>query len=176
MGGTGVSSFTLEELESMITVEMGNYRTAGYGTKLITWDLGSCVGIAVRDPAAGVGGLLHIMLPHHAADRSGEPFIASKYADTGLDEMVRALVRQGAGRERLVAKLAGGAHMIKAALVPENMDISARNLEAVEKKLGELKIPVIASDVGGHHPRTVVFETGSGAFRIVSSGRADRII
>lgn len=171
-----MSAFTLAELESMIIVEMGDYKTARGGSRLITWDLGSCVGIALRDPAADVGGLLHIMLPHHAADRSGEPFVASKYADTGLDEMVKALVLQGARRERLVAKIAGGAHMIKAAPVPECADISARNLEAVEKKLGQLNIPVVASDVGGHHPRTVVFETGSGRCRIVSSGRADRIL
>lgn len=171
-----MASFTVEELESMINVEMGGYKTAKGDRKLITWDLGSCIGIAVRDPDAGVGGLLHIMLPEHVPESGGMPFVASKYADTGLDEMIGQLEQLGARKERMVAKLAGGAHMIKVASVPEETDLSSRNLQAVERKLEQMKIPVVASDVGGHHARTVVFETGSGTVRIVSSGRVEKLL
>ena len=171
-----MASFTIQELENMITVNMGDFKTARGDRKLITRDLGSCVGIAMRDPQTGVGGLLHIMLPQYLPCQSSEPFVAAKYADTGLDELVRALVHQGANRERLVAKLAGAAHMIKSPNVPESMDISSRNLAAVRKKLEELRIPVLAAEVGEHHPRTVVFEPGSGTVRIVTSGRAEKMI
>lgn len=128
-----MATFTITELESMIVVNMGDYKTSKGEKKLMTKDLGSCVGVAVRDPQTGVGGLLHVMLPHHGEAGDGMPFVAAKYADTGLDEMVRALVMQGAVRERLVAKIAGAAHMIRNATIPESRDISSRNLEAVTK-------------------------------------------
>ncbi|MDE7476589.1 MAG: chemotaxis protein CheD, partial [Lachnospiraceae bacterium] len=165
-----MSTFTMAELESMIVVNMGDYKTAKGDKKLMTKDLGSCVGVAVRDPQTGIGGLLHVMLPHHTESVANEVFIAAKYADTGLDEMIRAMVMQGANRERMVAKIAGAAHMIKNATIPESKDISARNLIAVKEKLAELHIPLLASDVGEHFPRTVVFEPGSGMFRILTPG------
>ena len=171
-----MAAFTIQELEAMITVNMGDYKTARGDRKLITRDLGSCVGIAMRDPQTAVGGLLHIMLPKYLPCQPSEPFVAAKYADTGLDELVQVLVRQGANRERLVAKLAGAAHMFKSTQVPESMDISSRNLAAVRRKLEELKIPVLAAEVGAYHPRTVIFDLGSGALRIVTSGRAEKVI
>lgn len=172
-----MSTFTLAELESMIVVNMGDYKTARGEKKLMTKDLGSCVGVAVRDPRTGVGGLLHVMLPHHNEEKETQAsFIAAKYADTGLDEMIKALVQQGAGREHLVAKIAGAAHMIRNATIPESRDISSRNLNAVKKKLEELQIPLLAADVGDHFPRTVVFEPGNGAFRIYTPGKEEKRI
>lgn len=161
----------------MIVVNMGDYKTARGEMKLMTKDLGSCVGVAVRDPETGVGGLLHVMLPHYSAVRAAEiPFVAAKYADSGLDDMVRALVQQGAARSRLVAKIAGAAHMIRNATIPESKDISSRNLNAVKKKLGELGIPLLAADVGENFPRTVVFVPGDGTFRILTPGKAEKVI
>lgn len=161
----------------MTLVNMGDYKTARGEKKLMTKDLGSCVGVAVWDPQTEVGGLLHVMLPDHSMAKQGDAsFVAAKYADTGLDEMIRALVMQGAERRRLVAKIAGAAHMIKNASIPEDRDISARNLEAVMKKLAKLQIPLLAADVGDHFPRTVVFEPGSGTFKIYTPGRAERSI
>lgn len=83
---------------------------------------------------------------------------------------------EGAQRSRLQAKIAGGAHMIRNAVIPESRDISTRNLTAVREKLEELQIPLLAADVGDHFPRTVVFEPGSGAFRILTPGRAEKWI
>lgn len=172
-----MATFTVAELESMILVNMGDYKTARGEKKLMTKDLGSCVGVAVRDPQTGVGGLLHVMLPDHNMARHGDiSYVATKYADSGLDEMVRALVTQGAERRRLVAKIAGAAHMIRNAAIPESKDISARNLMAVQKKLGALQIPLLAADVGEHYPRTVVFEPGSGTFRILTPGMEEKWI
>lgn len=171
-----MATFTLEELESMIVVDMGDYKTSRGERRLMTKDLGSCVGVAVRDPYVGVGGLLHVMLPYHGNSEDGGFFSAAKYADTGLDEMIKTLVLQGAKREHLVAKIAGGAHMIKSVQIPESRDISSRNLEAVKRKLGELGIPLLASDVGEYWPRTVVFEPGSGMFRILTPGKAEKIL
>lgn len=72
----------------------------------MTKDLGSCVGVAVWDPQTGVGGLLHVMLPHYS-EASGDdiPFVAAKYADAGLDEMTRILEKQGAARDVWLQRL-----------------------------------------------------------------------
>lgn len=172
-----VATFTLAELEDMILVNMGDYKITKGGRNLMTKDLGSCVGVAVWDPQTGVGGLLHVMLPHYGGfGENGASSVMAKYADAGLDEMTRELVLQGAERSRLVAKIAGAAHMIKNATIPENRDISARNQAAVVKKLEELRIPLLAADVGEHFPRTVVFEPGSGTFRILTPGMAEKRI
>jgi len=176
-GGIRVATFTLAEWESMIIVNMGDYKIARGEKKLLTKDLGSCVGVAVWDPHTEVGGLLHVMLPHHNETRQEETaFGITKYADTGLDQMIKTLVMQGAVRERMVAKIAGAAHMIRNATIPENEDISSRNLIAVKEKLEELQIPLLAADVGEYFPRTVVFEPGSGTFRILTPGKAEKRI
>lgn len=176
-GGVRVATFTVAELESMIVVNMGDYKTARGEQSLMTKDLGSCVGVAVRDPQTGVGGLLHVMMPRHSEARAAEStFVAAKYADTGLDEMIKTLVLQGAGRSHLVAKIAGAAHMIRNATIPESEDISSRNLNAVKEKLEELKIPLLAADVGENFPRTVVFVPGNGTFRILTPGKEEKVI
>ena len=72
-----MATFTVAELESMVVVNMGDYKTARGEKKLMTKDLGSCVGVALRDPQTGVGGLLHVMLPHHSETRADESFFAA---------------------------------------------------------------------------------------------------
>jgi chemotaxis protein CheD len=171
-----LAAFTLKELENMITVNMGDYKTARGDKKLITRDLGSCVAVAMRDSAAGVGGLLHIMLPRHIPNEALGEFVAAKYADTGIEEMVKVLIRQGAKKGQLTAKLAGAAHMVKTQNVPESMDISSRNLSAVKSKLSMLNIPVVSQDVGGYSPRTVVFYLENGSFQIITMGEPDKFI
>lgn len=175
-----MANLTIQELQELITVNMGDYKVTNGKKRLITRDLGSCVGVAIRDPQTGAGGLLHVMLPKYVkggfGDAPDNSFNPAKYADTGLDELVRRLVQIGAARERLVAKLAGAAHMITSPEVAESTDISSRNLRAVRKKLNELNIPVLAEAVGAHHPRTVIFDSSSGALKIITAGRPDRII
>lgn len=175
-----MANLTMQELQEMITVNMGDFKVVSGKKRLITRDLGSCVGVAIRDPQTGAGGLLHVMLPKYVPSgfqvSLNNDFNPAKYADTGLDELVRRLVQIGAARERLVAKIAGGAHMITSPDVAESADISSRNLRAVRRKLNELNIPVLAESVGAHHPRTVIFEPATGALKIITAGRPDRII
>lgn len=173
---TGLSAYTLQELRNMISVEMGAYKTGRGGEKLITRDLGSCVGIAMWDPVTGIGGLLHIMLPQCDQTSAEEVAAPAKYADTGIDAMIQTLVLQGAKRQRLMAKIAGAAHMYRTEGVPESEDISSRNLRAVRKKLMELNIPVAASEVGAYRARTMVFEPGSGTLTIVMAGEIYKVM
>jgi chemotaxis protein CheD len=171
-----MAALSVKECETMINVFMGDLKTARGDKRFITRDLGSCIAIAMRDATNGVGGLLHIMLPKAPKPRTGETPCIAKYADTGIDELVRMLIQKGAKRENLTAKLAGGAHMVKTEDVSEDRDISSRNYLAVRRKLNSMNIPVLALDVGEHYPRTVVFDLPTGTLRIVSPGRADKYI
>ena len=161
-------------MSEVIKVGMADLKTCRGDDGVTTLGLGSCVGIAIRDPATGIGGLAHIMLPDSTEIKNNTN--RPKFADTGIEDLVKEIVRMGGNRSRLVAKIAGGAHMLKSVQIPESSNISSRNLEAVEKKLGEMNIPVLASEVGGHHARTVVFEPGSGAFRIVTRGKEVKVL
>lgn len=165
----------------MITVGIGDYKVTNGINKLITRDLGSCVGIAMWDPQTGIGGLLHIMLPQYIPNGFDDTVHhgmvnSAKYADTGLDTLVRTLVKRGADRRRLMAKIAGGAHMIMGVKETNQADISSKNVEAVRKKLQELQLPILAEEVGGYHPRTLVFDTTTGILRIITAGMEDRML
>lgn len=166
----------LSGLQDAVMVKIGEYQLSQGTQKLVTRDLGSCVGVAIRDPHIGVGGLLHVLLPNCTSHDSSEDPLRTRYADIGIEEMVDQLVIRGADRSRLEAKIAGAAHMIKLGNTPESDDISSRNLAAVRNKLAELKIPILAAEVGGAYPRTVIYEPASGAFQIHTSGREERML
>lgn len=163
-------------MQEMIVVNMADYKLARGKQKLLTRDLGSCVAIAMRDAEKGIGGLLHIMLPACNHPESTNLKEYPKYADIGIEQMVRQMILAGASRARLTAKLAGAAHIVKTEFVPVSMDISSRNLEAVKKKLAQLQIPVLAMEVEDEYPRTVIFEPESGIMQIKTMGMSDRFI
>ena len=163
-------------MQEMIVVNMADYKLARGKQKLLTRDLGSCVAIAMRDAEKGVGGLLHIMLPACSNLEKIRIEEYPKYADTGIEHMVWQLVLTGASRTRLTAKLAGAAHIVKTEYVPVSEDISSRNLAAVQKKLAEFQIPVLAMEVEADYPRTVIYEPKSGIMQIKTMGMSDRFI
>lgn len=163
-------------MQDMIMVNMADYKLSSGKQKLITRDLGSCVAVAMRDAEKGIGGLLHIMLPACPNPEEIKEQEYPKFADTGIDLMIRQLVYAGAVRKRLTVKLAGAAHVVKTEFVPIEKDISSRNLEAVKKKLAQCQIPVLAMEVEEDFPRTVIFEPESGILQIKTAGKNDRFI
>lgn len=163
-------------MQEMVVVNMADYKLARGKQKLITRDLGSCVAVAMRDAEAGIGGLLHIMLPDCTNPEEVAEETYPKYADTGIDLMIKKLILAGAVKRRLTAKLAGAAHMIKTEFTSVSQDISSRNLEAVRRRLAQYEIPVIAMEVEDEYPRTVIFEPESGIMQIKTMGREDRFI
>lgn len=140
---------------------------APYG--VTTLGLGSCVGIAIRDPAAKIGGLAHIMLPDSTQIKNNTNLY--KFADTGIAELVRQLLGLGASRSQLVAKIAGGAQMFSFNTKNEMVRIGDRNIEASKKKLRELGIRLLAEDVGKDYGRTVIFYPESGDLVVKSVGK-----
>ena len=161
-------------MSEIIKVGMADLKICKSPDGITTLGLGSCVGIALRDPVKKIGGLAHIMLPDSTAIRNSTNI--PKFADTGIDELVRQIVEAGASRKKLVAKIAGGAQMFAFQNKSDLVRVGERNVDAVKKKLQELKIPILAEDTGKNYGRTVIFYPETGDFIIRSVGKDEIII
>lgn len=140
---------------------------------LITYALGSCVGICLFDKNKKIAGLSHIMLPDSTAIADGAKN-RPKFADTAIVDMLNAMKAQGAMQSSITAKIAGGAVMFKSA--SQQFNIGARNVEAVKKALSQLGIPIIASDTGLDYGRTVTFYSDNGSLEVNSAAKGKTII
>ena len=154
-----------------IKVGMADLNICVSPDSIITLGLGSCVGIAIRDPITKIGGLAHIMLPDSTTIRNNSNI--PKFADTVIEELVKQIVRRGADRGRLVAKIAGGAQMFGFQSNSEMVRVGERNVEATKRKLGQLRIPILAEDTGKNFGRTVIFYPETGDFVIRAVGKAE---
>ena len=162
-------------MSEIIKVGMADLKTCLSPDGLITLGLGSCIGIAIRDPVTKVGGLAHIMLPDSKAIQNSGQNIA-KFADTGIAELVRQMEKRGALRSRMVAKIAGGATMFSFGGKSDLVQVGLRNAEASIKKLKELNIPIIAQDTGANYGRTVIFYPETGNYVIRAVGKSESVI
>lgn len=165
-----------DEYSKMITVRMADYKVARGDQKLITRDLGSCIGIAVRDPKTGIGGLLHAMLPTTLIRKDIPVEQLPKYVDLGLERMLFEMERMGATRRYMEAKMAGAAHIIQYQSVSPSRDISSRNIQVAVEYLEKHKIKILGMEVGDRYPRTVIFEPGSGMTVVKTFGKQDRYL
>lgn len=154
-----------------IKVGMADLNVCVSPDSITTLGLGSCVGIALRDPITKIGGLAHIMLPDSTTIRNNSNI--PKFADTGIEELVKQVVRRGADRNRLVAKIAGGAQMFGFQSKSEMVRVGERNVEATKRKLAQLRIPILAEDTGKNFGRTVIFYPETGDFVIRAVGKAE---
>ncbi len=158
----------------IIKVGMADLKICVSPNAVTTLGLGSCVGIAIRDPKTGIGGLAHVMLPDSTQIKDNKNI--PKFADTGIEELVKQIVAAGASKTRLVAKIAGGAQMFAFQSNNALVRVGERNVAASKKKLQELHIPLLAEDTGENYGRTVVFYPESGDFIIRSVGKPEKVI
>jgi chemotaxis protein CheD len=137
-----------------LKVGIADYKVASDPDTLITIALGSCVGIAIFDRTRKTGGLSHIMLPDSTAfTKEMKP---EKFADLAIPMMVKEISGGRLKNRNLVAKIAGGASMFNFPDRKTTMEIGQRNVEAVERILKELDIPIIGRHTGGSIGRTMV--------------------
>lgn len=128
--------------------------------------LGSCVGIAVYDLTSKVAALAHPMLPDiHSANKSSRHNLA-KFVNTVIDELVKEMLRRGAKKENMAAKLAGGANMFPELTKEGSMLIGKRNVEMAKKKLSGMGIPLIAEETGGCVGRTIILDVRTGKLKV----------
>ena len=125
---------------------------------LVTYALGSCIGICLHDPVLKLGALVHIMLPVNMEAGRKTPM---KYADTGIRETLRLMESKGASRNRITAKIAGGAKMFEVGSSSLG-NIGQRNIESVHMNLKKEGIRLLKEDVGGTVARTLLFDVNSG--------------
>ncbi len=131
--------------------------------------LGSCIGVALYDARAGIGGMAHVILPD-SREGTGE---RGKFADTAIDDLLNQLVSAGANRSRVCAKIAGGARMF--GKQTEN-SLGDRNATAVRDRLSHHKIPLLAEECGGEKGRKITLDVQSGAVEVQIIGQEARVI
>jgi chemotaxis protein CheD len=137
------------------------------GDILVTHALGSCVGIAIHDTAAGVGGMLHYMLPLSTVDKAKAEANPCMFGDTGIPLLFMEAYRLGATKGNLRVVMAGGAQVFD---MKEFFDIGGRNVTIARKCFWKNGVMIAAEQVGGNIPRTLYLEIGSGRTWIQSRG------
>ena len=156
----------------MIKVGMADLNVCKPPDNLTTLGLGSCIGIALYDPSTKVTGLAHIMLPDSKQIRNNTNI--EKFADTGIQKLYDDMIKAGANRSRIVAKIAGGAKMFQ--IADSNMNVGERNALASKAKLKQLGIRLLAEDTGLNYGRTVEIYSETGDYVIKAVGKPVKTI
>lgn len=150
------------EVANVVHVIQGEHAIHDDPGTIITTVLGSCVSACIVDPERGIGGMNHFLLPD--AGPGGSDI---RYAAAAMEVLVNGLLRRGAMRARLRAKLFGGARMM--AGLP---DIGQRNADAARRFLLDEGIPLIGSDLCGTQARRIRFWPVSGRVQMHLLGEA----
>ena len=136
---------------------------------ILTYALGSCLGITVYDPVAGVGGLLHVMLPLSSIDPAKAAQNPYMFVDTGVPILFKETYKLGAKKERMVVKVAGGAS-VRTSEAEDMFQIGKRNFVMLRKLLWKNDVLITSHDVGGNASRNVSLVLGSGEVVIRTNG------
>ncbi len=153
----------------LITVNISDMKVSNNPDDiLVTYSLGSCVGVVLYDPLQKIGGLIHCMLPLSKVDPERANETPYMFVDTGLPVMMQTLLNMGADKKRLIAKVAGGA-----VLLDDNgmFRIGERNHIVVRKLLWKNNILISSEDVGGTIARTMYLHINDGRTIIKSAGK-----
>ena len=143
---------------------------------LVAYGLGSCVAVCLYDPVAGVGGMLHALLPtvpHSSGARRPQDNHA-KFVDQGIPVLLEAIQEAGARRSRLVVKLAGGANVLSAPGLNGALNIGQRNVQTAESVLQRAGLHIRASATGGKIGRTVKLRVHDGQVTVRSIGQKEQ--
>lgn len=156
-----------------ILVGIADLRVSKNPDIISTLGLGSCVGVTLFDPQLKLGGLVHILLPVGNGDAAANK---AKYADSGIPELIRQLLVMGASRQRLQAKIAGGANMFAGSQKQNVFQIGLRNAETCRAVLQQEQVRLVAEDTGGTYGRTISLNTENGKLHIKTVGHGERDI
>lgn len=154
--------------KTYLTVDISDMKvSANAGEVLVTYSLGSCVGVSVYDPVAGVGGLIHCMLPLSRIDPVKARTKPHMFVDTGVTALLKAVFELGATRENLVAKVAGAGSPLGR---EEVFRIGQRNYTILRKVLWKNNILIDKEDVGGSVARSVFLYMDTGLTTVKIGG------
>lgn len=155
-------------MDKTIKVGMAELTALNHPGVLVTLGLGSCVGIALYDKVNKVIGLSHAMLPSSLHIKNNDN--KAKFTDTAIMQLLDEMIKLGASRKNIVAKLAGGSQMFAFNDSSDIMRIGERNVIAAKEKLHELDIYIVSEDTGGNYGRTIEFFSDDGRLVVKTLG------
>lgn len=150
------------------TIGIAGIKVVQHPDKIRT-TLGSCIGVAIYDRVAAVGGMAHVMLPSSEGCHGDR----GKFADTAVDCLLDDAVKAGCQKSRLAAKLAGGASMFGPTM---DNGLGERNVRAVRERLAKHAIRIVAEDVGGQKGRKMQLDPASGEVQVQCIGAEVNIL
>lgn len=156
-------------MATLVKVGIADLNVVKSPDSLISYALGSCVGICLYDEMAKVAGMSHILLPTKLESDNN----LMKFADTAIPLLVEKMVQLNARKVRMTAKIAGGANMFSGMARSSNRKIGERNVEQVKATLQKLGIRIIGEDTGGTHGRTIEFSGETGILYVRSLSNKD---
>ncbi|MHC4809044.1 MAG: chemotaxis protein CheD [Planctomycetota bacterium] len=149
-------------------VGVADYAVAnGPDHQIVTFALGSCIGVTVWDPQAKVGGLLHFMLPTSKTNPEKAAGSPAMFADTGMPLLFRSAYELGAAKARLVVTAAGGAEILGGS---DHFRIGHRNRTVLRKMFFQAGVLLKAEDCGGSDSRTMTLDLRDGTVTVKSRG------
>ena len=136
-------------------------------SELIATVLGSCVSACIRDPAMGIGGMNHFMLPIDSRNIDtvgfGKTSEATRYGNFAMERLINDILKNGGRREHLEVKVFGGGRVIKGMT---EIDVGARNITFVKEYCATEGLRIVAHDLGDIFPRKVVYDPITGKVQI----------
>lgn len=143
------------------------------GVTLVTYSLGSCLGVVVYDPVVKAGGLLHAMLSEASINPARAEARPAMFVDIGLPQLFHAVYELGGVKRRMIVKLAGGAQFLDR---NQFFNIGSRNIETAFSVLAQNGVHPVAIDCGGHECRTVRLEIATGKVAVDKPGAPRRFL
>ena len=137
------------------------------GDELITYSLGSCLGLSLFDPSTGIGGLIHCMLPLSKIDPEKASTTPGMFTDTGVLLLLQTMFNAGANKSSLIAKVAGCSRILDEKGL---FNIGERNYTVMRKILWKNDILIKAENIGGTLSRTLSLRINSGVTILKCNG------
>lgn len=160
-------------MQKNISVGIADMNLTRQQGTLITYALGSCIGISFYDPMIKLGALLHIMLPEKTNTSDSNIL---KYADTGIRETIRKMLMFGGSKNRIVCKIAGGAKMFEMGGSSGLGNIGERNIMKVKQVLKAEGLRITGEDTGANYARTMLLDVATGQVTIRTASRQEKTI
>lgn len=159
-------------MSELVTVGISDMKIVKFPDALVTYALGSCIGICLYDMDRKIGGLGHIMLPNYPEGSINSNLF--RFADTCIPLMLREMEKMGCRRIRIQAKIAGGAKMFQVSGDNTFGNIGQRNTLEVKNTLDKNGIRILAEDTGLDYGRTLYFYTENGSMVVKSFAKGTK--
>ncbi len=157
-------------MTDMVEVKMGGMEISSGEVGEMKTFVGSCVALCLFDPVSKIAAMAHIMLPKKAGEKSVcEPSECGKYADKAFEIMLQKMTALGANKDRILAKIVGGAAIFSHESENGIFNIGARNIAAIKQILEEHHIVIASEDIGENFGRWVKFNLVSGEITVTSA-------